>query len=328
MAANNARGSREPVGSVKRQESGPSESEKLWPWGLVGLVGLVVVVLLVTGATYRATHHFTKDDVGGSCRVDQATSPGEDDATSSPEVASAGVLRVRPEQDSSLDFGRATGGGSLNIALEVLSDPDPPGALKKESVLVARLMDLRKEGSPNELHLDEEQSVGGASVRFMGDTWALQWCVNRKAPRPAAAWAPGVYEGDLIIDDDRVEPLTVPVTMTLSHAGVAYAVMWLPIVGAAALVMTWNIRAKRDPHRAIFSNKFWKWLVTVEGVISSGAGIVAMIAVFNSTYLTATAFGAASWDWLVLIGALYVAFVGAASTVAIAAPSASTGDKT
>ena len=281
---------------------------------LVGLAGLVIAVVVVTGATYGVTLQLVENDRGGTCKVEKPTG--------SAVVVSPGVLDVRLEQDTVLDFGRATGGGSLDMALEVLAEPDPPGLLDRTSVLAARVTTLRREGSHNELQLNDELSVGGSSANYIGDTLTLRWCVNRSPARPAGDWAPGVYTGDLVVDDARVEPLTVPVTMTLSHARPELAVMWLPIVGAGALLMTWNIRAKRDPNLIIFSNEFWIWLVSLEGVGSLAAGIVAMLAIFNSTYLTASVFGMTDWDWVVLIGALYVAFVGAASTIAIVAPNA------
>ena len=81
--------------------------------------------------------------------------------------------------------------------------------------------------------------------------------------------------------------------------------------------MTWNIRASRDPRDFIISREFTAWVFTVEGLASFGAGSAAMATVFWASYMDGQTFGASSWDWAVLVGGLYVAFVGAAATVGV-----------
>lgn len=267
-------------------------------WRLASFVGLVAAAAFVTNLVVAG---LVDDDGGGTCGT--ATASGGLGATR------RAVLGVRPDQDTSLDLGRSTGRGSLDIALEVVQDPEPVDALDG-AVLAARPTTFRKVDGPRELGAED---LGNASVRRSGEALTLTWCIERTA----SSAAPGQYQGAVLVDDPAAEPLVVPVTLTLSDPATGRAAAVLVVVAGAALLMTWNIRASRDPRDFIISREFTAWVFTVEGLASFGAGSAAMATVFWASYMDGQTFGASSWDWAVLVGGLYVAFVGAAATVGV-----------
>jgi hypothetical protein len=204
-------------------------------------------------------------------------------------------------QTATIRFGRSAQPALLDLRLEVTAEALPP-----ESVLRVTPGSFVKDGTSTAVSVNADE----LSARFVGDTLVLTWCLSR----PSGAH-PGLYHGTLVVDDPRVRPLTIPVDLALSYEDTALMFMLLPVIGAVALLMSWNIRASRDPGEPVVAGAFFGWLLTLEGVGALVAGTAAMVGVFWATYMNATVWGATSWELFALVGALYVAFVGAAATV-------------
>jgi hypothetical protein len=122
---------------------------------------------------------------------------------------------------------------------------------------------------------------------------------------------PGTYVGSVRIGDRRVQPITVPVSVTLQYPGYRWIV---PLFAVAALLagsfLVWASHQKAR-HVEIWNVKALQelpgWIA--DNYVGVVGGIVAALGVFLSKYWRSPAWGAnAPEDWIALFGSLFSAY--------------------
>lgn len=301
-------------------------------------VVFTLVVAVLSGAASAVLWLAERGADAGSC-----TQPTASRSTSTVETPA--TLTLQEAQRTQLELGRTRQPVTAELTFDV---DDPAGVLDRGTLLPVTVLSFRRESTSAEPILapttgssdsgDPDPAgeaaqtpltpAGGATAgtltsgsfvvseaTFIAGSVVLGWCVDR------GDVAPGRYEGVLVIDDPRVNTVSVSVSVTLSYANTP-AVVWLvPTLAGVGLLLAWNIRASRTPSSVIIDKNFGHWLVTVEGCTALVAGLAAMTATFWATYMDGQTWGDSSQDVVLLVGALYTSFVAAAATVnVLAAP--------
>jgi hypothetical protein len=143
----------------------------------------------------------------------------------------------------------------------------------------------------------------------------LKLCVQRSGPGFAD---PGTYQGTVSIVDPRVGRVDVPIVVTLSYSSWQWIMALLVLAVLAGAWYVWVLQAKK-PAQAAIGWGFVDFYVTMLGVLSVGAGIVAAFGVYTATYLNSTTWGSSSSQVFVLFGAMFSAFLAGAATVHVGA---------
>ncbi len=289
------------------------------------------VVVVGLGAAYGALATLSllaHPKTSGACRF--AASEIADGGTVEPRN-----LNVEAGERTSLGFGRSSGIKILPVTLKLDKELDgaPPGQGVR---LRVRASDLRRGSDDARIGVqwsDPEPSTpppAGSgeqatpasrdpiAVRAIaeGTRVTLDVCVARTDDFRTD---PGTYTGTVTFNDRRVNDLVVPITVSLSYRKpFNVAILFLPLV-VVGTWWVWTIKKNVDPDLGVFTETahkaFWGWVFTVGGVSSIASGLVGAFATFGATYLRSEAWGGSAWDWFSLFGAMFAAFV-AAATVA------------
>jgi hypothetical protein len=156
-----------------------------------------------------------------------------------------------------------------------------------------------------------------------GKVLLLNACFRRSGNQSVSLGDPGSYSGSVTLDDNRLAaPVTVPITVTMQYPNGVF-LLWLYagaiIPGAWCL---WVIRDKPAGTEDALGPKFFKWLITVYGVVAVVAGSVAAFAVYVAVYLRDPTWDGSTLHVLTLYGSMFSAFVTTAGIASL------TGGKT
>jgi hypothetical protein len=143
----------------------------------------------------------------------------------------------------------------------------------------------------------------------------LSLCVDRSGGKLAD---PGTYQGTVSIVDQRVGRVDVPVTVTLSYPSWQMVLELLVLASIAGTWYVWVLRQKK-PGTLAFGWDFLSYCISMLGVLSIAAGVVAALGVYSATYLSSIDWGSAATQPLTLLGAMFSAFLAGASSVHIGA---------
>lgn len=228
--------------------------------------------------------------------------------------AAKAALRLRDNERTTLAFGRSRKARTLHMRLDVTLPSQSILKANERATLLAKVEDFVRDDD-EQLDLDTKAEhippTAVASGIFDGNSVRLNVCIDRRH----YIGDPGTYHGTVTVNDSRVVILTLPVTLTLSYPYPNVVALLLPVIGVIAAIITWSIREKRQETAGPLNSRFFRWVGTIAGISALAAGTAAMITAFYATYLNSGTWGSNSQQALTLIGTLYLAFVGSATTV-------------
>jgi hypothetical protein len=218
------------------------------------------------------------------------------------------TLNLREDEATTLSFGRSLETKRLDVWLDV-SPAGLPNPRKRLKLVVG---DFRR---PDDARVSPRFLT--ANSRMIGNQVRLRVCLERELPGDID---PGTYTGRITFFDRRVEPYTLPLTITLAYPVWPWPTLLLYLIVLVALVYVWTIK---DPpgEKEVFvgvgkAKEFGNWLRTWPGVMSVGAGLAGAVTAFVATYYNSPDWGSSIAQAFGLIGATFTAFVTAATAVA------------
>ncbi len=151
-----------------------------------------------------------------------------------------------------------------------------------------------------------------------GNTGTAYLCISPGA-RERAPW--GTFSGNLMFEDSRLEPTTVPITVTASYPRIhIVAVVGLAVCLLASLYVFF-LRDGTDRDRVVaggdaalrwpfgFVARYWRYTTEMVGVLTVASGLIAATAAFTAQYLNADVWSADVSEWLTFCGAIATSFV-------------------
>lgn len=266
--------------------------------GLVLLAVLVAIALSLPDLDSNLLSHATPTLACGDVSPPQASAtPAPPAATTAP--TGAGNITAKPlaAQRGEVDFGRALTVRTLTVDLSLSPAPATGASFKAHANQF-----LRADGAS--LNLSDVTPTAVSD----GQTLILTVCFDRDKQVPLGD--PGSYTGSVTIDDSRLKaPVTIPVTVTMQYSNGVF-LLWLlfaAIVPGAWCV--WVLRSNRDGGAGAFTLDFFRWAVTVNGLVALVAGSVAAFAVYNAVYLRDSTWGYSGLQPLTLYGGMFSAYV-------------------
>jgi hypothetical protein len=153
-----------------------------------------------------------------------------------------------------------------------------------------------------------------ANAKVFGNQVRMRVCMERTDSHTAN---PGTYQGRITVLDPRVQTYTVPITITLAYPLWPLPTLILYLVVLIAIPYVWGLKQALDDHDGVFTAKSWRsfrtWAASWGGIVSIGVGIAGAIAAFTASYLTSPDWGSGFPQVLGLFGAVFTAFVTAAT---------------
>jgi hypothetical protein len=143
----------------------------------------------------------------------------------------------------------------------------------------------------------------------------LSLCVDRSGGKLAD---PGTYQGTVSIVDQRVSRVDVPITVTLAYPSWQLVLELLVLASIGGTWYIWVLQQKK-PLALPFGAEFLRYCISMIGVLSIAAGVIAALGVYSATYLSGVDWGSSATQPLALLGAMFGAFLAGASSVHIGA---------
>lgn len=261
-------------------------------WVVGGALAFVVVTYLAFFADQRA---------GTSA----ATSPPcRPEPTPSPAAAPPSPPALVPQEAAGLtiDFGKARGARTGLFFLKTSAGeqlPSTPGL-----ALYVKKRPLVREGIAGEIPAEDYTAY--ATVTGVKEV-TVTVCMNATQD----AVDPGTYQGSVRIEDNRIQDVSVPVTVTLQYAHwrwVAWVFGWLVLIAGTGFIWA---TVQRNKGEAIVGagclTSFRDWVG--HNVLGVGVGATTAVTAFIAAYWRNPAWGArAPEDWFALLGAMFAAF--------------------
>jgi hypothetical protein len=244
------------------------------------------------------------------------------EAPENPGSAAPIQLSLVPDQSTTLHFGRSESVRSFDVdyqlSLQGTTGADDTRAvqtlaerLKKTPVQLDILQFRRADGA----YLDTE--LVRARARVIGDRVRVTVCIDRRDAEKLGD--PGSYHGTVSIIDPRVARVDLPLDLDAADPDWARA---LSLVGLALLAgswVTWVVKEQKADTTRFEPHQWATWSVTAIGIISIVAGSVAAAAVFQASYLNNPVWGVSVSDPVALLTGSFVAFMGATTSIHVAA---------
>jgi hypothetical protein len=287
-----------------------SSPQPSWIRTWVKRIATVAVLLAVGGLVWASGpdlysdlfSHFTSTLACGD------VSPPKPQPTAAPGTAAlnaagapigAGTITAKPlaAQRGEVDFGRALTERTLTVNLSLSPAPSTATSFSAHANQF-----LRADGAS--LNLSD---IAPTAVSD-GQTLILTVCFERYKQGPLGD--PGSYTGSVTIDDGKLKaPVIIPMTVTMQYSNGVF-LLWLyfaAIIPGAWCV--WVLRSNRDGGSGAFTLDFFKWAVTVNGLVALVAGSVAAFAVYTGVYLRDPTWGYSGLQPLTLYGGMFSAYV-------------------
>jgi hypothetical protein len=125
---------------------------------------------------------------------------------------------------------------------------------------------------------------------------------------------PGTYVGSVRISARSIQPVTIPVSVTLQYPGYRWVVSVIGAVTFVAGSFTVWAAGKKVERKGEAPKSVWKDIGELSGWIANNyigvvAGAIAATSVFLAKYWRNSAWGAnAPDDWFALLGSMYTAY--------------------
>jgi hypothetical protein len=280
----------------------------LLPFVLAGVIALIVIASLPD--LRNAFSGSLAEKNCPSASLSPRKSPGNSVVASAGSVAA----KLRTGQREEVDFGRSMTSRSIVLYLDL--SKAVPGS-SRFHVLVNSFT------RSDDASLQDPARNIAASAISDKKTLLLSVCFKRSGNPRTSLGDPGSYAGSVTIDDSRlVAPVTVPITVTMQYPNGVF-LLWLY---AGAIIpgtwCLWVIRDKPGGTESALNRRFFKWLITINGVVSIVAGSVAAFTVYVAVYLRNPTWAANALEVLTLYGGMFSAFVTTAGIASL------TGGKT
>jgi hypothetical protein len=154
-----------------------------------------------------------------------------------------------------------------------------------------------------------------AAAQYQDGRVLLSLCVDRSGGKLAD---PGTYQGTVSIVDQRVGRVDVPITVTLAYPSWQLVLELLVLASIGGTWYIWVLQQKK-PLALPFGAEFLRYCISMIGVLSIAAGVIAALGVYSATYLSSVDWGSSATQPLALLGAMFGAFLAGASSVHIGA---------
>ena len=243
------------------------------------------------------------------------------------QVLISDALKIKDPAATKISLGNSMGPAKIPILLEIQpNEAANPGVAKPEGIQVH--VDLLRRGS------DPDVSVAAkAWAKFTNHTAAELWiCVARQSEEqkddgksgsstetktsssePTFKLDPGEYSGSVTFVDPRLPSTTIPFTVAVAFPiwPVVAMVLCLVITAGGVFISVARNDPKGSGHAGfrVVATFLGTWAGLVALIVGGGAALVA----YASTYLNNNSWGAATLDWVSLAGAMFTAFVAAAT---------------
>lgn len=329
----------------------PNEQQDVHPrsrtrWGRVGgwlreattlatVVWLVIVCVLAVVAVWFNT------DGSQRCPVLRIGAPVAVDAAV--PVSQLPNLEPTAERPAAVPLGRGrtvrTARSSLTVTAattdEAAAGADDDGAPTGGTVPVDPPLDDVDAPLPLEVRLNpfaredgatllqSDRSGPGDAVPLMTahafsrrGTVVVELCVDRDG---VALGHPGRYEGSVTVVDPRVTSTDVPFVVTMAYPNAALVGLLTVVAVAVAAVYSWGVHhaetIRNDTRTSISFRPFFNWLGSWSGLLTVASGSVAAYVAYSATYLSNAVWGTSVTQFTAIVGAVFTAFVTAASTI-------------
>lgn len=269
---------------------------------------VVVIALLVFPVWWQLSK--ANQPAATSCKL-----PGKPlQAKGSPPPLPKGVkpakLILVSGQTTTLEFYRALTAKTLTIQYAINGNIRDVGANRYPDLQVA---------DPLGFSRSDQTPIPGTQVKvaawYQNGRVLLKVCVNRSHSTLAP---PGLYQGTVSIVDPRVDPVNVPVSITLSYPSWQWIMELLALAALLGAWYIWVLQDKKVKGKTPFE-QFRDFCGSMVGLLSIGAGVVAAFSVYNATYLNSATWGSTSGQVFALFGAMFSAFLAGAATVHVGA---------
>jgi hypothetical protein len=284
-----------------------SKVKDVWSHGgkQISVLFFVLVVLVVLWVVFLP-------DYAGADRSTSCTEPG---AVTEPSSGSNGVrpvpLILEKPEGVMIDFGRDRGIHWRTVYLQAAKKNVPAGetslpALTQGTVLSVSERPLERQEL--EGNIGPAQYVSSAYVTARKEV-SLTICVDASA----LDLDPGSYLGSVRISGGGIQPVTVPVSVTLQYDAYGWMTPLLALVSfLGGSFVVWASHEKVKMGRK--GGSIWRRVGLLPGWIADNyvgvaGGIIAMTSVFIARYWRTPAWGArAPEDWFALLGAMFTAY--------------------
>jgi hypothetical protein len=267
-----------------------------WWIGLVLFFGSVVLLSFLLGTIAEPGSY---NDDCSKLHSDRAVLAG--DTAQGPTLASG--------QTSVLKFGIRGGSTSRSLSF------DNPAKV----VPTAKPLDDFNRGDGNGRFPITALKVAVEGVDSSTAPSSLQ--VTVCANRDSAHVQPGSYTGTIVLNNGP-GTARVPFTITLSTTQVRSLVTtYFSLVVIFGSFYSWALQKSITADQNVLGlsavQRYLMWLPTLAGVIGLVAGTAAALAIFNAQYLASDVWGSDLKDYWGLLGAMFLAFIGAATVARV-----------
>ena len=276
---------------------------------LLLVAGIYVAVILLLVVFNAFTHAPTR---GAAC-------PATPTAVASPPAGGKklATLSLREGQTTTIPFNRSEGLRSRRLEFDV-TDPDlvlPTGNL---AVSVGTFLRATADAELN-------RGLISATAEQLNRSVFLDICIDRTGEPKLGD--PGTYTGVVSIVDPRVSRVDIPLTVSLSYNAWPLMVALFVLALGPATVYLWLLRGSfsrgerpagvtlEADESSLSARLFGMWVFSRTGIMAIGAGVGAAFIAFSAGYLKNPAWGASITDLTGLFGAIFAAFVSAATAL-------------
>lgn len=305
------------------QPGGEGQTQNSWLSKKTGLIALIAVVVILLGL-WLLLPDYSKVATSAACP--EAPAPPESPPLT--EGVAPVPLILEKAEGVVVNFWRDRASQSRTVFLQV-AKKSPPSGNTSFAILNSGTTFSVSERSLERQELDgvigPAQYVATASVTSLKEI-SLTICVDPSQ----ADIDPGTYSGSVRIVGGAIQPVTVPVSVTLQYPGYRWIVPVMSVVILlAGSFLVWAA-GKKAAARERSTWTIWGDLSELPGWMANNyvgvvGGAIAAISVFIVKYWRTPPWGAkAPEDWFALLGSMFTAFTATLTAAAALIPAAQT----
>jgi hypothetical protein len=262
----------------------------------LGTLGLAMVALQASAPPKCLPGEYRSAGRSSSVQVPNSDSP------------TTRTLEVSDVEATQIVLGRAVAPARTRITVK--TDAMPPNAPMNEPVGV-RVQSFKKGKGGDVSHA--VLSWGAFTSR---QTAEIFLCIERESAGDDERYSfylePGIFTGAVTILDDRLPVTTIPFTLALAYSDPFAPLIPIgPVIFAGSLYLMVLRRAEEDDKQLVGLRDLDAYLRRPAGLAAIIVGSAAAVGVYSTTYLTNDTWGSSGADFLLLVTAMFTAFVSA-----------------
>lgn len=246
---------------------------------------------------------------------------GQGDTTAAPE--SPVQLALLSDQATTLQFGRSESVRALDVnyrpapasAAGQTAGAGTPPSLTKLLGNTPLQLDVSQFTRADGATLDHNL-VKASATRIADDRVRVSLCVDRRDASKLGD--PGTYRGTVSIIDPRVARTDLPVQIEAADPRWTFPLFLVLLSVVAATWVTWMVKEQKADSARFRPSEWFIWSGTAIGIISIVAGAAAAAGVYQARYLSSSTWGSAVSDYVALLTAGFVAFMGVTTSLHVA----------